>query len=79
MVSVDVKHQVYLLYNSDRAGVSDRNLVIRRAIPMTELRICVQVEVDVLGSPSLTVRTDCVYKATFEEEEEEEPQSSGAV
>ena len=61
MVSVDVKHHVYLLYNSDRAGVSERNLVIRRAIPMTELRICVQVEVDVLGSPSLIVRTDSAY------------------
>ena len=61
MVSVDVKHQVYLLYNSDSAGVSERNLVIRRAIPMTELRTCLQVEVDVLGSPSLIVRTDSAY------------------
>ena len=37
----------------------------------TELRSYVKVEVDVLGSPSLTVRTVSVaLKATFEEEKE---------
>ena len=46
----------YLLIQTVR-GVSERNLVIRQAIPMTELRICVHVEVAVLGSPSLIVRT----------------------
>ena len=33
---------------------------------------CVKVEVAVLSSPSLAVRTVCGRKATFEEEEEEE-------
>ena len=39
---------------------------------MSELRICVKVEVDVLGVPSLNSPYGlCGRKATFEEEEEE--------
>ena len=45
---MDVKHHVYLLTSYDIKGLETER-------QETELRSCVKVEVDVQGSPSLTV------------------------